>query len=162
MSGEDCTSPDPSVDDGWAEAGVFARSPVIALLVMKLAYPRFVVIDGSPFHPGPDWADDPEGFTRYVRRQMEHARRRSASAAERERIPADTAEVDLGLVLNSYVVDGDRSADVLDEVAGMLRHTWKAALDQQFGPDSYRVSVVPCSAESLAGPFLRYEARATS
>ena len=54
---------------------MFARSPVVALLVMRLAYPRFVVIDGSPFHLGPDWVDDPEGFTRYVRHQLEHARR---------------------------------------------------------------------------------------
>lgn len=157
MSNQDHAQQTAGVDDPWGDAQLFARSPVVALLVLRLAHPTFTTVEGWPFFCGPEWEGDTDAFIRFVRRQLRHARWQRTTGHERDRLFADLSEVDLGGCLNAYVVDGDGSGDVLDDVAGTLQYTWADALHRQYGPGSYAVTVVPFSAEDLDGPYLRYE-----
>lgn len=142
-------------------AQMLARSPTVALLVMRLACPGFVSIEGRPFFCGPEWEGDVEGFVRFVRRQLQHARWWRTTGQERERLFADVAEVDLSVCLHSRVFEDDGSGRVLDEIAELFTHTWTDALHRQFGPAVYEVTAVPFSADDLDGPYLRYEKRSS-
>lgn len=140
---------------------MFARSPTVILLVMRLAYPKFVSIEGRPFFCGPEWEDDIDEFVRFVRRQLQHARWQKTAGQDRERLFADIAEVDLSVWMDPYIVDADGSGRALDEVAEVFKYTWADALHRQYAPATYEVSVVPFSADDLDGPYLRYEKRSS-
>ncbi|MFD1150064.1 hypothetical protein [Saccharothrix hoggarensis] len=132
---------------------VLWSSPTAQVLAARITWPDFLELDGCVYVLLPWDADRVSEHREYLLRGRRSVDWERLSRAERWSVAAEHGEVDLGVVFQMALHDGDDLDASLDALAALLVRSWGGALRERFPERRFAVEVEP--ADDDGGPVVR-------